>query len=183
MRWIGFIVAIASLLAVLPAAADQNDDRLDPLFERLAAASNRAEAEAIEQAIWRVWLEPETAGVKILMRTGMQDMSSGKYESAERHFTAAIELEPEFAEAWNKRATVRYHMDDYAGSIEDISQTLALEERHFGALSGLGLIYDSINQKRAAIEAFRAALEINPHLAGIRDRMKILVKEVEGVEL
>jgi len=183
MRWIGFIVAIAGLLAVLPAAADQNDDRLDPLFERLAAAPNRAEAEAIEQAIWRVWLEPETAGVKILMRTGMQDMSSGKYESAERHFTAAIELEPEFAEAWNKRATVRYHMDDYAGSIEDISQTLALEERHFGALSGLGLIYDSINQKRAAIEAFRAALEINPHLEGIRDRMKVLVKEVEGVEL
>lgn len=170
------------MLAV-PAAADQKDERLNKLFERLAVAPDESEAHTIEMAIWSLWSQPKTASVKVLLRTGIQDMEAGNHESAQRNFTAAIELEPEFAEAWNKRATVRYMMGDYTGSIEDIKHTLALEARHFGALSGLGIIYDSMDQKRAAIEAFRAALEIHPHLSGIRERLKLLVLEVEGRKL
>lgn len=185
MRRSRVIAALAVLLAMLaaPAAADQNDKRLDKLFERLAAAPNETVAHAIESEIWQVWSQPKTASVRVLLRTGKQEMDSGDRDAAERNFTAAIELEPQFAEAWNLRATVRYQMGDYAGSIEDIKQTLALETRHFGALAGLGVIYDAMDQKRAAIEAFRAALEIHPHLSGIQDRLKLLVREVEGTKL
>lgn len=185
MKLTGLILAIAGLFALLaaPAMADQKDERLNRLFEKLATAPDDTQAHAVEMAIWNVWMQPKTASVRILLRTGIQDMEEGKHESAEQNFGAAIELEPDFAEAWNKRATVRYMMGDYAGSIEDIKHTLSLESRHFGALSGLGLIYDAMDQKRAAIEAFRAALEINPHMPGIRDRMKRLVLEVEGRKL
>lgn len=185
MRLSVLIAAVAALLAALsmPVLADQKDERLNRLFERLAIAPDETEAHVIESAIWRVWMQPKTASAKVLLRTGMLDMDEGNHESAETNFTAAIELEPDFAEAWNKRATTRYLKGDYAGSIEDIRRTLALEKRHFGALSGLGLIYDAMDQKRAAIEAFRAALEIHPHLSGIRERMKLLVLEVEGRKL
>lgn len=185
MKRTGLIVAVAGVLAFLaaPAMADQKDERLNRLFEKLAAAPDDTQAHAVEMAIWNVWMQPKTASVKVLLRTGIQDMEEGKNEAAEQNFSAAIELEPEFAEAWNKRATVRYQMGDYAGSIKDIEHTLSLESRHFGALSGLGLIYDALDQKRAAIEAFRAALEINPHMPTIRERMKRLVLEVEGRKL
>lgn len=185
MKLTGVILVVAGMLSLLaaPALADQKDERLDRLFEKLAAAPDDTQAHAVEMAIWKVWMQPKTAGVKVLLRTGIQDMEDGENESAEQNFSAAIELEPDFAEAWNKRATVRYMMGNYAGSIQDIEHTLSLESRHFGALSGLGLIYDALDEKRAAIEAFRAALEINPHMPGIRDRLKRLVLEVEGRKL
>ena len=133
--------------------------------------------------IWFIWSRSPSAGASLMLRQGTQYMNEGKHEAAQANFDAVVELAPDFAEGWNKRATVRYLMGDYQGSIDDIKRTLALEERHFGALSGLGLIYDSLNEKEAAIDAFRAALEINPHMESIADRLKELVKEVEGVEL
>ena len=183
----GQIVSIAAIIACVaafaaPALADQTDDRLDGLFARLEESKTEAEAELLEKAIWRIWQQPKTAGVRVLMRVGMQDLNEGRYQAAEQNFSAAIEFEPEFAEAWNKRATVRYLMNDFVGSVEDIKRTLVLEERHFGALSGLGLIYDALDQKEAAVQAFEAALKIHPHLQ-IRGRMEELVEEIEGTPL
>jgi tetratricopeptide (TPR) repeat protein len=89
-------------------------------------------------------------------------------------FSEVIKLEPDLAEAWNKRATVYYLMGEYEASVRDIERTLALESRHFGALSGLGFIYLSHGEDRAAIEAFEAALEINPYLPGARTRVEEL---------
>ncbi len=178
------MTALLVLLVALavPAGADQTDERLDRLFDRLEASQNETEAELLEKAIWRIWQRPKTASVRVLMRVGIQDMNEGRYKSAEQNFSAAIEFEPEFAEAWNKRATVRYLMNDLVGSVEDIKRTLVLEERHFGALSGLGLIYDALDQKEAAVQAFGAALKIHPHLK-IRNRMEELVEEIEGTPL
>jgi len=178
-----FAVAMAVAGIAAPAAADQNDPRLDELFAGLKSTGNDREAHEIEQMIWFIWSRSQSAGANLMLRQGTQYMNEGKNEEAEANFDAVVELAPDFAEGWNKRATVRYLMGDYEGSIEDIKRTLALEKRHFGALSGLGLIYDSLNEKKAAIEAFRAALEINPHMENISDRLKELVKEVEGVEL
>jgi len=181
--WAILAVVVFAMALASPAAADQNDPRLDELFAGLKATQNDREAQEIEQMIWFIWSRSSSAGANLMLRQGTQYMNEGKHEEAEANFDAVVELAPEFAEGWNKRATVRYLRGDYEGSIEDIKRTLALEKRHFGALSGLGLIYDSLSEKKAAIEAFRAALDINPHMDSIAERLKELVKEVEGVEL
>lgn len=177
------IVAASVMASGHPAAADQNDPRLDELFAALKSTQDGRQAHEIEQMIWFIWSRAPSAGASLMLRQGTEYMNEGKYEMARSNFDAVVELAPEFAEGWNKRATVHYLMDDYDGSIEDIKHTLALEKRHFGALSGLGLIYDALNEKKAALEAFRAALAINPHMESIRDRATELAKEVEGVEL
>lgn len=185
IRLLPAIAALALIVAIppAPAAADQNDPRLDELFARLAATPDSGEANAIEAVIWNIWSKAETAGARVLLRQGAADMAAGRHEAALVSFDAVVDLEPDFAEGWNKRATVRYLMGDFAGSVDDIKRTMALEERHFGALSGLGLIYDQLDQKEAAIKAFGAALDIHPHLGGIRDRMDQLTKDVEGRKL
>lgn len=176
---LAFIVAAP----LTSAAADQNDPRLDELFARLAATRDSGEAKVIETIIWNIWSKAETAGARVLLGQGTADMANGQHDAALKSFNAVVDLEPDFAEGWNKRATLRYLMNDLAGSVDDIKRTVALEKRHFGALSGLGLIYDQLDQKEAAIKAFGAALEIHPHLDGIRDRMEQLVKDVEGRKL
>lgn len=178
------IIAFAlAAMVVGSAGADQTDPRLDGLFRKLKAAPDAETAQLIEIQIWHIWSESKSIGPRIVMREGIAAMEAEDYEKALDRFNAVIELEPEFAEGWNKRATVRFLMGDYAGSVEDIEHTLTLESRHFGALSGLGMIYDSLDQKKPALKAFRAALEIHPNLEGIRNRVRELAKEVEGVEL
>jgi tetratricopeptide (TPR) repeat protein len=177
------LLFLAAAAVAAPAGADQNDPRLDGLFARLKATNDPGEAHQIEQTIWFIWSRSASAGASLMLRQGTQYMNEGKHEAAQDNFDAVVELAPDFAEGWNKRATVRFLRGDYEGSIEDIKHTLALEMRHFGALSGLGLIYDSLDEKKAALEAFRAALEINPHMESIRNRAKELAKEVEGLKL
>lgn len=185
MSRVSVIAVFALLLAgfASPATADQNDPRLDELFARLKTTGDSRQAHEIEQMIWFIWSRASSAGASLMLRQGTEYMNEGKHDAAQANFDAVVVLAPEFSEGWNKRATVRFLMGNYQGSIEDIKTTLALEERHFGALSGLGLIYDSLDEKKAALEAFRAALEVNPHMESIQNRVKELVKEVEGVEL
>lgn len=180
------LFAAAVLLLAAPVTsvlADQNDPRLDPLFAQLKESSDTDAAHAIEQTIWHIWSTAPSAGANLMLREGVRFMNEGKHEKALADFDAVVELEPDFAEGWNKRATVRYLMGDYDGSVADIQRTLALEERHFGALSGLGLIYDALDEKKAALDAFRAALAINPHMPAIVERETELTKEVEGRKL
>lgn len=154
-----------SLLLVLFAgisAADQFNVRLDPLFARLQRAPDAVTSAMIEQQIWRAWNEAPNDAAGRLMRRGTAAMQAGQLETALSNFNELIETEPEFAEAWNKRATVHYLLGNYQQSIADIDQTLALEPRHFGALSGLGAIFAQLEQPNAAIRAFEAVLEIYP---------------------
>ncbi len=182
LRIVICVVWLAGMIAV-PAAADQKDSRLDALFSRLRAAPDAEISHRIEAQVWQIWSESKMIGTRIVMREGLAAMAEQNYQKALDRFDAVVELEPEFSEGWNKRATVLYLMGDYAGSVEDIERTLALESRHFGALSGLGLIYDSLDQKKSALKAFRAALAIHPNMEGIKSRVRQLAKEVEGTEL
>ena len=177
-----FLTACA-LAVASPVAADQNDPRLGPLFEKLKSAPDFEAGHEIEQYIWHFWGKAQTAGGSVLYRQGEQYMNEGEHEKALESFNALVVIEPEFAEGWNKRATLHYLMGNLDASIADIKHTLALEERHFGALSGLGLIYDALDQKEAALKAFRAALEIHPNLQAIRRRAEELVEETEGIPL
>lgn len=175
----GALAALGLLLAA-PAGADQTDPRLDALFETLQSGElSYAEAKGLEQRIWSIWVDAESGSGDVMMKDGVQAMNDRAMDRAIDTFTALIDLDPDFAEAWNKRATVRYLIGDYAGSIEDIKRTLSLEPRHFGAMAGLGLCYDRLEEHDAARTAYRKALELNPYQASIEQRLEMLDKQAE----
>jgi tetratricopeptide (TPR) repeat protein len=179
-----WVVPLWSVLATLgfmaPAFADQTDLRLDGLFERLQATSSQAEAQAAQQQIWQIWSESDDKLANRLMQGGIQAMVIEQHALALEYFDRLVEHSPGFAEGWNKRATVYYLMEDYEASVLDIERTLELEPRHFGALSGLGLIYDAIGKPAAALRSFEAAVAINPHLDGTRQRIDALRRQLRG---
>lgn len=164
------------------AAADQNDSRLDPLFDRLAAA-DAVEGRAIEARIWAIWSEIDDPRSQMLLEAGSVAMANRRHAEARRHLDALVERSPDFAEGWNRRATLFWLQGDYPASVRDIGRTLALEPRHFGALSGLGLIYMAIGEHEAALRSFEAALAIHPGLPGARHHVEMLRRGLGGAPL
>ena len=156
-----------AVLVLSPAlVADQNDPRLDGLFIQLKGTENQAQGDEITDQIWEVWRAHTNPEISDLMDSGIRLMSAGRLRQAEKIFSDIIEQDPGYAEGWNKRATVRYFLGQHSLSAEDIHRCLILEERHFGAISGLGLIYFSQDDPKRAIKAFQRAIDINPHLTG-----------------
>ena len=158
--------------------AGQKDPRLDTLFERLKSSSNQREAEAIENAIWQIWFTAEDGATKSLMELGQSAMQRGDLPAALQLFDAVTAQRPDFAEGWNRRATVLYMLGAAERSVADIEKTLSLEPRHFGALSGLGMIRNAQNRPEDALKAFEAALKVHPHLRGVRESIDALRKKV-----
>ena len=167
-------------LAAGPAFADQKDSRLDSLFDQLKTSATPREAAILELSIWQIWSETEDDDAALLFRRGLEAMAAGDTEAALRRFTEVTKRAPDFAEGWNKRATVLFMMGDYDASVADVEQTLALEPRHFGALSGLGLINMALGRDAAAVKAFEAALAIHPHLPGAQKFVKELKAKLAG---
>jgi len=161
------ILTLAILIAA-PALADQNDPRLDALFEQLRSAPSAEAAAPIDAEIWRIWLEHADRRTEEVTLIGTAFMNSGRARLAELAFKEALDRSPDFAEAWNKRATLRYLKGDYDGSVEDCAHVLKLEPRHFGALSGLGLINMAVEDYKAAIAWFEQALAVHPNLEGAK---------------
>jgi len=93
---------------------------------------------------------------------------------------AIVALRPDYVEGWNRRATLHFLNKDYANALADLQQVLAREPRHFGALSGLGIIMQEFDQDKLALQAFRRALDVNPHLQKVPDYVKTLTEKVEG---
>lgn len=159
--------------------ADQSDPRLNDLFARLSLSiENSNEKVQIENKIWTIWMMHEDPNAQRLLRQGTAEMTIGNLTAAEISFTKLIELVPEFAEVWNKRATLRYIQNQYEKSISDIRQTLLLEPRHFGAIAGLGLNFEALGQRDAAISAYTEALVVNPHMTQIREKLRALNQSV-----
>ncbi|RED49694.1 tetratricopeptide repeat protein [Aestuariispira insulae] len=156
------------------AAADQNDQRLPPLFAELKARISLAQAKLLEAQIWSIWGNHGREDVERLMQRGIQAMGSGQLVNAIDLFQEIIRIDPDYAEAWNKLATVRYMLGEFEQSVEDVDRTLDLEPRHFGALAGLGMNFEALGNAKAAINAYRRALEVNPYLFSVRKRLKVL---------
>jgi len=175
-------LAVLALVGLLSAAAqaDQADGRLDGLFARLRSAASDNEAKAVEQRIWRIWSEAGDPQSDLLLQEGVLAMSQVQFRVALERFDRLVEQAPDFAEGWNKRATLHYLMGNFRASVLDIQRTLDLEPRHFGALSGLGLIYDAVEQPAAALRSFEAAVAINPHLPSIEQRIIELRQQLGG---
>jgi Flp pilus assembly protein TadD len=152
--------------------ADQKDPRLNALFTRLQETDSRLEAQSIENDIWHIWFNSPDAEVTRLMEQGSIAMNNGDLKTAIEDFSRITEIAPEFAEGWNRRATARYLAGDYEGSRADVAKTLALEPRHFGALSGLGLINAAEDKGEAAIEAWEDALKVNPNMPSVEQNIQ-----------
>ena len=169
MRTLRAIALICGLFGlVAPALADQRDPRLDGLFARLKEVSRPGEAGLIEQRIWAIWLEISDRAAGALLQNGIDDMRRGDHRAALNAFDKVVAMAPEFAEGWNKRATIHYFLGNLDQSLSDIARTLELEPRHFGALSGRGLVYARLDDLERALVSFEAAVAINPQNAGPR---------------
>jgi len=153
---------------------------LDDLFDRLAKAQDDVKAKGVSGAIERVWMHSSSDTADLLMGRAMQALQRKDYALSQELLNAVVEIEPDWAEAWNKRATVRYLADDAMGSMQDIARVIKLEPRHFGALSGMGFILQRSGFDKGALEAFRKALDISPQQEEIRRLVEKLTLSVEG---
>ena len=162
----------------LSAFADQNDERLDELFATLKNDGNVMVQHETVQSIWQIWYESGHEDTNALMREGEEAVLAGQLEKAEGIFTRIVERSPEFSEGWNRRATVRYNLKDYSGSLDDIKQTLILEPRHFGAIWGKGMILGIQRDYSGAISAFKQMLKIAPYSEDAIRRIELLEKEI-----
>ena len=156
---------------------------LDTLFAGLKVAPDAESAKAIEDRIWALWMVSGSDTCNLLMLRAKAAADEKDYDLAIKLLDAVVALKPDYVEAWNRRATIYYLMKDYGHSVADIREVLLREPRHFGALSGLGLILQEIGDDKHALEAYRRALAIDPHLEHLPDVVKKLSETVEGRDL
>lgn len=159
------------------------DPALDELFKELLTAPTDAEASALEEQIWQTWGQSGSATVDVLIERADAAEAAGDKALALSFIDQATSLTPSYAGAWYRRSILRYDADDRAGAIADIQETLKREPRHFGALAGLGMIYEDMGQEKAALEAYRRALEIHPFLNNAKQGVSRLEPKVDGQDL
>ncbi len=174
---------VLSVAPVVPVAADQDDPRLEALFARLKAAPDVRAAQEVEASIWDIWFQSDDAVIGILMAQGLAAMSRNDLRAALGKFDQIVKITPGFAEGWNKRATVHYLLGNYPESLHDIERALTLEPRHFGALSGRGLVLLELDQQAGALESFESALKVYPNLPGAGHNAEALRREIQKHEI
>ena len=204
-RFIGLVAALIVAAWVLPAPAQTIDpeplkpveppsslpraqrgdktQNLDRLFAALKAAPDDESAKFIENRIWAIWLASVSDTANLLMGRVKTATESKDFDLAIRLLNAIIDIRPDFTEAWNRRATVYYTKKDFGRALADIHEVLAREPRHFGALSGLGIILQELGDEKRALDAFRRALAIHPHLERVPELVKKLSEKIDGREI
>jgi tetratricopeptide (TPR) repeat protein len=203
-------ILVAALIAAVPAVALAQDDPhtapqkpnkppeapgkppkigadrtrgLDFLFGALKAAPDEDSAKHVEARIWAIWLQTPSDTAALLMMRAKAAIDAQQTDLALKLLDATIKLRPDYVEAWNRRATLYYLKNDYARSLADIQQVLIREPRHFGALAGLGMIMQDLGDDKRALDAFRKALAVNPHLEKVPELVKTLTEKVEGRDI
>ncbi len=151
--------------------------RLGALFVQLAAAADPMEVGDTEDMIWSLWMQHPNPEAEDKLDHATRAIAARDWDAAEGLLDELVVEEPEFAEAWNKRATLYFLLKRDAESVADIRRTLELEPRHFGAICGFAQICLRHRDRAAAMFAFDAALRINPHLASVRSAMNELAAE------
>ncbi|MYH56436.1 MAG: tetratricopeptide repeat protein [Boseongicola sp. SB0675_bin_26] len=172
------VAAVAACLALLcPAIADEAE--LDALFAGLQNA-NPETVQQIEKQIYRIWSQSGSPAMDLLLERGRKAHAEGDFGLAIEHFSALVDHAPDFAEGYNARATAYFQTGRFGQSLADIRQTLRLNPRHFGAISGLAAILEQIGRPEDSLEALRAVEELSPHREGLSDAISRLEREVEG---
>ena len=132
-----------------------------------------------EQALWRIWARSGDPEADRLYQTGIEQMNAGDLQQGITTFTRIVELKPDFAEGWNKRATLYFFVGDLRKSLADCDEVMKRNPYHFGALSGYALIYTRLEYYDRALEYSRRALAINPNLVGVRQNVELLERLLE----
>lgn len=167
----------AVMLAVPAGAAD-----IDTLYDRLKTAS-AADAPRVEAEIEREWQQSGSAAMDLLLQRGQDALALGDPELAVAHLSALIDHAPEFAEAYNSRAAAFYQQGDFGPAIDDVAHALTLDPRHFTAITGLATLLEAMDRPAAALDAYRMALAIHPHLDGAQETLERLEAETAGQEI
>jgi tetratricopeptide (TPR) repeat protein len=167
----------------LPKVGADRTRGLDFLFGALKVAPDEASAKHVEARIWALWLHTPSDTAALLMMRAKAAMDAQQMDVALKLLDALIKLRPDYVEAWNRRATLYYLQNNYAHSLADIEQVLVREPRHFGALAGLGMIMQDLGDEKRALDAFRKALAINPHLEKVPELVRTLSEKVEGRDI
>jgi Tfp pilus assembly protein PilF len=154
--------------------------RLKALFERLLDASGPVQASETEDLIWGLWMEHPNDAAEQTLDEATRLIAERDFKSAEKMLTTLIRDYPEYAEAWNKRATLYFIAGEDAKSVHDIHRTLEIEPRHFGAICGFGQLCLRHKQREGALFAFAQALRVNPHLGAVREAYEQLLAETAG---
>jgi tetratricopeptide (TPR) repeat protein len=161
----------------------QGTVNLDRLFEALKVAPDNESAKYVENRIWAMWIATDSDTTTLLMTRVKAAVAAKDLDLGIKLLTAIIDIKPDYIEAWNRRATIYYMKKDFNDSLADIHEVLKREPRHFGALSGLGMIMQELGDDKHALEAFRRALVVHPHLEHIPDLVKQLTEKVEGRDI
>jgi tetratricopeptide (TPR) repeat protein len=191
-----FVVSILALVAfTLPSLAEEGGapplagedlggQTIEQLFTTLAKPGDEQAGSAVEAEIQRRWLLSGSDTIDLLMQWAAEAVAVKNHARAFDFLDAVVTLRPDFAEGWNRRATLFFLQDDYGKALADLEKVLALEPRHFGALSGLGMILNEIDRKKEALAALQQALAIDPYLDDqVRETIKTLEPEVSGREI
>src|SRR5512141_1637450 len=194
------VAALAATAFVIPAAAQSpqpkghwvqppkklprvdrvNPNNVDFLFGALKVAPDDETAHAIEQRIWSLWMHSRSDTATLLMTRVQKAVEDKDLDLALKLLDAIVKIRPDYIEAWNRRATIFYMKKDYGRSVADIREVLRREPRHFGALTGLGLILQDIGDDKQALEVYRRALAVYPRIERVPDVVKKLKEQVEG---
>ncbi|NIO11609.1 MAG: tetratricopeptide repeat protein [Deltaproteobacteria bacterium] len=142
--------------------------------------TDRTLAATAEAVLWSHWCRSGNSAADAHFRAGVEAMQKNDLSEAETQFSRVIDLVPEFAEGWNKRATVRYMAKNFDASIADCRETVARNPNHFAAFSGQGLCHMSLEQFDEAAICFRRALEINPHMTAVRQNLTLATSQGSG---
>lgn len=164
----------------LPRVPADRTRGLDFLFGALKVAPDEASAKHVEGRIWALWTSTRSDTTSLLMARVRAAIEKKQPDVAIKLLDSVVKLKPDYVEGWNRRATLHFLQNDYEKSLLDIREVLAREPRHFGALAGLGMIMQEYGDEKRALDAYRKALEINPHLSNVPDRVKTLTEKVEG---
>ena len=156
----------------------------EKLLDQLARSASEQEAQPIISKLWSEWTSAHSSNAEgSLMRRGIIAMTQGRIDDADVLFGQLIFLNPDFTEAWNKRATLRFIKGDYAGSKADIYEVLIRQPRHFGALSGLGLINIKLGEWQKAVNAYESLLGVYPHSSDAKLYLPALRRKLGEIEL
>ena len=169
--------------AKLPKIGADRVRGLDFLFGALKVAPDQDSAKHVEARIWALWTQTTSDTTALLMMRAKTAVDAKQMDVALKLLDAVVKLRPDYVEGWNRRATLYYLQNDYTHSLQDIEQVLVREPRHFGALAGLGMIMQELGDEKRALDAFRKALAINPHLEKVPELVKTLTEKVEGRDI
>ncbi|WP_395449643.1 tetratricopeptide repeat protein [Aminobacter sp. UC22_36] len=183
-----FALAIVATPLPLQAFAQANgeavvakaDTQLDSLFSDLKRERNEKAAERLASRIWEAWYRSGSASVDLMMLWSQQALEAKKFDVALDFLDQVVTLQPQYAEGWNRRATVHFLMQNYRKSMADIERTLELEPRHFGALSGMAQIMALTDHDELALQAWQRVLDIYPMLRNAQNEVSRLSEELAG---